>query len=238
MKDQIINTFNKFQSEIDELNRLVSLKEDERIKWVRDNKKDIVNYLYPEKGKLYEIIDVLNSCPELYLWNHRDDSIYYFKPTNTQIRPHLDFGRNNYKYPVVKGYVYDSNLKSVTNYRDDASFEVKIFVNHLVDIDENNRPETTGNRFTKVYIMIDKSTGYYKIGRSIKPAHRERTLQSEKPTIELIRHFDAKVKDEKAIHNMFYDKRIRGEWFDLSGSDIEKIVDYFNRQSELIVYSK
>jgi hypothetical protein len=76
--------------------------------------------------------------------------------------------------------------------------------------------------------MIDKNTGYYKIGRSLKPKFREKTLQSEKPTIELLFSNDAKIKKEKDLHNMFSDKRIRGEWFDLNGSDLTKIKEYLN----------
>ena len=39
--------------------------------------------------------------------------------------------------------------------------------------------------------MCDKNTGFYKIGKSAKPKFRERTLQSEKPTIELVMVFKA-----------------------------------------------
>ena len=83
-------------------------------------------------------------------------------------------------------------------------------------------------KFTKVYVMIDKNTGYYKIGRSKNPQYRERTLQSEKPTIEMLFNHEARVKDEKDLHKMFQDKRVRGEWFDLNGSDLYKIREYFN----------
>ena len=76
--------------------------------------------------------------------------------------------------------------------------------------------------------MIDKNTGYYKIGRSVNPSIREKTLQSEKPTIEMLFNHDAEVKDEKELHNMFSEKRIRGEWFDLNGSDLCKIKDYLS----------
>lgn len=80
---------------------------------------------------------------------------------------------------------------------------------------------------TKIYLMIDKNTGYYKIGRSVNPKYRERTLQSEKPTIEMLFNYDGINDDEMTLHNMFSQKRIRGEWFDLSGTDITKIENYF-----------
>ena len=89
------------------------------------------------------------------------------------------------------------------------------------------------NNTTKIYIMIDKNTGYYKIGRSINPNFREKTLQSEKPTIELLYTFDALCKDEKKLHNMFISQRIRGEWFKLSDSDIDIVKDFFKNKVKI-----
>ena len=87
----------------------------------------------------------------------------------------------------------------------------------------NYKNEESGSCY--VYLMHDLSNGYYKIGISNKPEYRERTLQSEKPTIELL---CAKVFPnralacalESALHRVYKDKRIRGEWFVLEESDI------------------
>ena len=76
---------------------------------------------------------------------------------------------------------------------------------------------------TNVYIMIDHNTKYCKIGRSDNPLKREKTLQSEKPTIELIYKFECEYGIEKELHNKFNDKKIRGEWFNLDNNDIEYI---------------
>lgn len=73
----------------------------------------------------------------------------------------------------------------------------------------------------KTYLMHDSNTGYTKIGMSVNPRQRERTLQSEKPTITLFRVCDTLV--EKKLHSIYAAKRVRGEWFDLTESDIEKI---------------
>lgn len=78
-----------------------------------------------------------------------------------------------------------------------------------------------------VYLMLDNNTGYYKIGFSKNPKYRERTLQSEKPTIVLINKFKGSAKQEKALHQLFRHKRIRGEWFSLNQSDIALIEQYF-----------
>ena len=76
--------------------------------------------------------------------------------------------------------------------------------------------------------MVDNTNHFHKIGISNKPEYREKTLQSEKPTIELVCHKlfpTRKISEsiEKALHESFKDKRLRGEWFDLSEEDISNI---------------
>lgn len=48
--------------------------------------------------------------------------------------------------------------------------------------------------------MKDCNTGFYKIGKSINPKLRERTLQSEKPTIKIIKVFDKNIEKIYIIH--------------------------------------
>jgi len=79
-----------------------------------------------------------------------------------------------------------------------------------------------------VYLMIDTTNNFHKIGISNKPYIREKTLQSEKPTIELIcsKEFPSRViaeSIEKSLHSAFASKRIRGEWFDLSTQELDDI---------------
>lgn len=81
---------------------------------------------------------------------------------------------------------------------------------------------------TYIYLMFDKLNGRYKIGISKNPQYRETTLQSEKPDIVLHSYFDGTLSDEKELHKIFAPKRIRGEWFNLDKSDINKIVKYFS----------
>ncbi|MBE7441282.1 MAG: GIY-YIG nuclease family protein, partial [Flavobacteriales bacterium] len=79
-----------------------------------------------------------------------------------------------------------------------------------------------------VYLMIDTLNNFHKIGISNSPEWREKTLQSEKPSIELIaskkfvsRNIASSI--EKALHSTFADKRLRGEWFQLEPRDIEEL---------------
>ena len=79
-----------------------------------------------------------------------------------------------------------------------------------------------------VYLMYDTSNGYYKIGISNNPEYRERTLQSEKPTIVKIcakgypnRTIASAI--ESALHKSYESKRLRGEWFALNDDDVTAI---------------
>jgi len=71
-----------------------------------------------------------------------------------------------------------------------------------------------------VYLMVDTVNNFHKIGISNKPEYREKTLQSEKPSIELIIAKEYPIRKlaeafEKALHNTYAKKRLRGEWFNL-----------------------
>lgn len=79
-----------------------------------------------------------------------------------------------------------------------------------------------------VYLMHDTTNGFTKIGISNKPMYRERTLQSEKPTIEMVISKKFPIRKiaesfEKSLHNTYAEKRIRGEWFELTPEDIEHL---------------
>jgi len=76
----------------------------------------------------------------------------------------------------------------------------------------------------KTYIMIDHNTGFYKIGKSKNPCFREKTLQSEKPTIEMILIINQDI--EKELHQKYSDKRVRGEWFQLD----DQVIEYLRKK--------
>lgn len=81
-----------------------------------------------------------------------------------------------------------------------------------------------------VYLMKDISNGYHKIGISNKPEYREKTLQSEKPSIEMIacKKFPTrKIAEaiESALHTAYSQQRIRGEWFKLDDVDVAAIIE-------------
>lgn len=87
------------------------------------------------------------------------------------------------------------------------------------------KPKPTGY----IYIASDSTHNYLKIGFSTKPDKREITLQAEKPTIQIIYQKEGKKAQEKEIHLLLKDKRIRGEWFNITleqaKESIEKIIN-------------
>jgi hypothetical protein len=86
---------------------------------------------------------------------------------------------------------------------------------------------------TNIYVMIDHNTGYYKIGRSKNPTRRESTLQSEKPTIELLCSYPATNKEESEIHYNYREFRIRGEWFNLEKWQVDDITKQLRIKAEM-----
>lgn len=96
---------------------------------------------------------------------------------------------------------------------------------NVKDYDSNIKVE---NISCYVYLMVDTANNFYKIGISNRPGYREHTLQSEKPTIELLcaKEYPTRViaeAIESALHKAFASKRIRGEWFNLSLVDVLSI---------------
>jgi len=76
-----------------------------------------------------------------------------------------------------------------------------------------------------IYLMLDKQNSSIKIGKSINPLFREKTLQSQLPKIEAIAIWSAPPEIEKHLHKQFANKRLRGEWFNLSLEDLHVLKD-------------
>lgn len=104
------------------------------------------------------------------------------------------------------------------------SIEVVQEKNVEEDKDDNN----FRNQPCYLYLMVDTTNNFHKIGISNKPKYREHTLQSDKPTIELVTAKKFPTRPiaeafEAALHKTYDEKRIRGEWFNLNEEDVENI---------------
>jgi hypothetical protein len=81
--------------------------------------------------------------------------------------------------------------------------------------------------------MEDLRNGLYKIGKSQTPEKRENTLQSEVPEVSLRFYMPAHDTAETELHEMFSEKRIRGEWFDLKHKDILSVIEFLKQKGDL-----
>lgn len=82
---------------------------------------------------------------------------------------------------------------------------------------------TWGEKST--YLMKDEHTGLVKIGRSIHPSSREKTLQGQIPKLRLIAIHPKDI--EKELHNIYSHANVRGEWFSLSDNEVSDIIEEF-----------
>lgn len=163
-----------------------------------------------------------------------------------------------YGQPIILGVETETNLLVSLNgppkyLNIESLLEIKQFLDESLDywrsvpldVDDINsekidhfeysltsQKEKKVSKKKKIYLMIDTITGFCKIGISVNPNYRESTLQSEKPSVELIwssSDIKSNAKEiERELHEQFSDKRIRGEWFNLTVEDINYIKENYN----------
>lgn len=96
--------------------------------------------------------------------------------------------------------------------------------------DHSDLPMLLKKKF--VYITLSKNTGLYKIGFSINPYKREKTLQAEDPELEMITFFEADQSVEAEIHRKLKSKRVRGEYFKLSLKELKDAEKFILQKSK------
>lgn len=77
----------------------------------------------------------------------------------------------------------------------------------------------------KTYLLKDCNTNLYKIGKSVNPLNREKTLQAEKPTYKLLKVWNDNI--EKELHEVYKNQRVRGEWFSLNKTQVKYICTHY-----------
>lgn len=80
---------------------------------------------------------------------------------------------------------------------------------------------------SSLYLMRH-TNGLTKIGKSVQPKAREKTLQAEDPRLEMILCVEGQGYREKTLHRIFGELRVRGEWFKLEDRHVEWIDFLFN----------
>ncbi|MDP3946461.1 MAG: GIY-YIG nuclease family protein [Lutibacter sp.] len=229
-------------------NQLVLSKDDEISFLFEDNK--IINFVVNENS--------YKSTKQIYIIS--SDKIFESKIliTNEELKIFqsekflkwkIHISKNDISHIGGEVYIGDNSVDS-PNYQ--TKVHQQLVINKLAsDFEEillKEKPEFIGlnNRdvlFEKneliqsdecyVYLMIDLTNNFHKIGISNSPKYREFTLQSEKPTIELLaskKFINRKIAKsfENALHSTYTDKRLRGEWFKLDEAEIDEIVYTLN----------
>ena len=87
-----------------------------------------------------------------------------------------------------------------------------------------------------VYLVYDKRTKLTKIGRTSNIKARMNNLKCANPFIVLV-YFTDKIS-EKELHEKYFSKRVKLEWFDLSLSDYIEIIGKKSGLPKSIYYKK
>lgn len=213
-------------------------------KQIRPKKFDQVQFLFEnEKQIQFEL-----SKNSIQSKNFMDENILEYQSILTKTELDL-FASTNFKKWKIS---LDSDGKDIlggeianenTYYKSKHNIQIAIkkFANDYIDLVNRTIPNYQPLEFKQimeinespvdfcfVYLMHDTSNDYYKIGISQNPEYRESTLQSEKPTIELIASKKLPIRKlaesiERALHDTYSEKRIRGEWFNLNLKDVQHI---------------
>lgn len=193
-----------------------------------------VNYDYTEEQyqKLAKVFDLLAS---IVLFDSKVNPEY--RNNDIDIIWVLDIPYVNTNHFIEGGYL-DINVFYFTAtlpqdmkrffFNENECFISALFLRTMTEyIEKKNTFEVTCKRVKgfKTYIMIDKRTLMYKIGRAKSPSYREATLQSENPLIELIAICEEDI--ERQLHKLFKDYRIRGEWFRFTEGQVNKIISEY-----------
>lgn len=214
-------------------------------KQIRPKQNDKISFLF-ESGELIEFNLISNP---VIIKNRNDDKVLEYKSSITKSELEQFVNKNFKKWKIdlvnenreilggenggIIDYESKENLKTVIK-RFGADYTATIIENisDYQPLENRESKESTENMddACHVYLMHDTSNDYYKIGISNKPYYREKTLQSEKPTIELITSKKFPVRKiaesiEKSLHSVYENKRLRGEWFELDANDVKNIIE-------------
>jgi hypothetical protein len=100
--------------------------------------------------------------------------------------------------------------------------------NDIKTLKTNEKVKIKPIEYTSGVIYLLKSNGLHKIGFTTNMDSRLKSHLTSNPTIQLVSQFNGTLKDEKELHAFFDNKRVGGEWFELSIEDLNYTKKYFN----------
>ena len=154
------------------------------------------------------------------VYQHQARTIFeglgYFTVDNKDVKKFQGKSLEFYLHKEAKGIVFMPFIETIEFQK-----------SWVINTSSINKAESSTINF--VYIMHNRNNNYYKIGRSIKPEFREKTLQAEEPDIIILEKWEANSSIELHLHKKFKHRLIRGEWFKLTTNDLKEIKDYMTK---------
>lgn len=78
----------------------------------------------------------------------------------------------------------------------------------------------------ETYFLKNNVNNYVKIGKSIAPYSRVDQIMGQWPFVDIYVFHTVNGDYERKFHLLFYEKRVKGEWYDLPDLTIEGIETY------------
>lgn len=160
---------------------------------------------------------------QLYKFNDKGKELILFFNGNSYLLPDKEILIDMIK--LLKNTVQD--FDNAKNY--------VLILNEIIKED----PPNNINQIVKkrrpgfIYLVFCNATNLYKIGSSKNVIDRIKYLKTANPKIEFIYSYPVEnMLIEKEIHSNYKDKRVSGEWFELSFSDVSKIITYLKTNSK------
>ena len=179
--------------------------------------------------------------------NENNDRIIYFYPTKIEYEPGAVFVKSltidsnvfflNPEELAEVRRVFDESRLFIMNFYDsliyDSIYPAIRFLDRFAVLrllpHERERLQKYIVNVTYVYLIRDKTTGLITIGRSNCPESRlkqlvkQDTLMPQANDFEFVFYWKTYESTERLLHGFYAEKRVRGEWFELTEQDIAEI---------------
>lgn len=146
----------------------------------------------------------------------RDNERYYVVASDLKLSNHYD--------PLAVKMLFAFNLNE--DYWKEIDGELCISatgLHHILNAGKyfSDSPKSPKRKF-KTYLIKETASNLIKIGRSRDPESRLSQFKTSNPNCKLIAVCDNDIETD--LHKKYDKQRYKGEWFDLSKSDVEYII--------------
>lgn len=124
---------------------------------------------------------------------------------------------------LLEGYIVNYDLVTSELIKDNNQSRIDMELSLINSMNSKFKPKIKSGY---IYVVICNRTKLHKIGVTTKSnvTARIKQLSVANPDISLVHYFKVDdIKIEKVIHEEYANKRISGEWFELSENDLESI---------------